>query len=56
MSSYIFFNGEVIKNLYPEMEIYPDVVVRTQILEKYYKNGKTADYLVDGNADKPYSF
>ena len=52
----ISVNGEVIKNLKPEMEVYPDVVVRTQILEKYYKDGKTADYLVDGNADKPYSF
>jgi hypothetical protein len=52
----ISVNNEVIKNLKPEMEVSPDVVVRTQILEKYYKDGKTPDYLVDGNADKPYSF
>ena len=52
----ISVNGEVIKNLKPEMEVSPDTVVRTQILEKYYKDGKTPDYLVDGNADSPYSF
>ncbi|MBP5446141.1 MAG: hypothetical protein J6Y28_08225, partial [Acholeplasmatales bacterium] len=52
----ISVDNEVIKTLNPEMEVSPDVVVRTKILEKYYKDGKTPDYLVDGNADKPYSF
>jgi len=51
----ISVNGEVVKNLKPEMEVSPDVVVRTQILDEYYKKGKT-DYLVDGTTDSPYSF
>ena len=51
----ISVNGEVVKNLKPEMEVSPDAVVKTQILDEYYKKGKT-DYLVDGTTDSPYSF
>ena len=52
----IFVNGEKIKNLKPEMEVYHDFVVRTQICEKNYKDGKISEFLVDRNADSPYKF
>ena len=42
----ISVNNEVIKKLKPEMEVLPLVVVRTQILEQYYKQGKALDYIV----------
>ena len=36
----IFVNDEVVEKLKPEMEILSDSAVKTEILPKYYKNGK----------------
>ena len=52
----LYLNNELINNLKPEMEVSPDAVVRTKILEKYYKDGKTSDVLIDGNVDTNYIF
>ena len=52
----LYLNNELIKNLKPEMEVSPDAVVRTKILEKYYKDGKTSDILIDRNVDTNYIF
>ena len=43
----LYLNNELIKNLKPEMEASPDAVVRTTIIERYYKDGKTSDVLID---------
>ena len=52
----VYVNDELVKDLNPEMEVSPDEVVTTKILEKYYKDGKNSSVLVDGNADIPYVF
>ena len=51
----IYLNNELIVELKPEMEVSPDVVVKTEILEKYYKNGSNEE-LLDGNTDENYIF
>ena len=51
----ISLNGEKIESLAPEMEVSPDVVVRTNILKKYYQEGSTTN-LLDGTADLNYIF
>ena len=51
----IFLNGVEIKSYKPEMEVSPDKVVRTEILDKYYKD-KSNNVLLDGIADKNYVF
>ena len=51
----IYLNDEKIENLNPLMEVYPDAVVRTKILDKYYKKGSTTN-LLDGTADSNYIF
>ena len=51
----IYLNNELIVDLKPEMEVSPDVVVKTEILEKYYKNGSNEE-LLDGNTDANYLF
>ena len=52
----IYLNDELINDLKPEMEVSPDAVVRTKILEDYYKDGKSSDVLKDGTVDNPYVF
>ena len=52
----IYVNNELVKKLSPEQEVSPDEVVRTKILEKYYKDGKSSAVLLDGPADKNYEF
>ena len=51
----IYLNNELIIDLKPEMEVSPDVVVKTEILEKYYKKGSNEE-LLDGNTDTNYIF
>ena len=51
----IFLNGVEIKSYKPEMEVYPDEVVRTVILDKYYKD-KSNNTLLDGIAGQNYVF
>ena len=51
----IYVNKILVENLSPQMEVSPDAVVRTQILEKYYKEGSTS-VLLDGTADSNYIF
>ena len=51
----IFLNGVEIKSYKPEMEVSPDAVVRTKILDKYYKD-KSNNVLLDGTAGKNYVF
>ena len=51
----VYLNNELIVDLKPEMEVSPDVVVKTEILEKYYKNGSNNE-LLDGNTDTNYIF
>ena len=51
----IFLNKEEIKDLNPKMEVSPDVIVKTEILEKYYKKGSKTN-LLDGTADEDYPF
>ena len=52
----IYVNNELVKKLNPEQEVSPNAVVRTKILEKYYKDGKSSAVLKDGIADKNYEF
>ena len=52
----IYVNDELVESLKPEMEVLPDSVVKTEILPKYYKDGKTSAVLVDGNTDTNYVF
>jgi len=52
----VYVNDVLVKDMNPEMEVSPDEVVRTKILEKYYKDGKNSSVLLDGNADIPYVF
>ena len=40
-------------SLHPLMEVYPDEVVKTEILPPYYKDGKNSSVLKDGYADEP---
>ena len=51
----VYVNDELVKDLNPKMEVSPDAVVVTKILEEYYKNIST-EVLLDGNADKNYVF
>ena len=51
----IYLNKEKIEDLNPLMEVYPDAVVRTNILEKYYQKGSSVN-LLDGTADSNYFF
>ena len=51
----VYLNNELIVDLKPEMEVSPDVVVKTEILSKYYKNGSNEE-LLDGNTDTNYIF
>ena len=51
----LYLNNELITDLKPEQEVSPDAVVRTNILEKYYKDGSKTN-LLDGNADTNYVF
>ena len=46
----------IVTDMSPEMEVSPDEIVRTKILEQYYKDGKNSSVLLDGNADIPYVF
>ena len=52
----IYVNNELVKKLSPEQEVSPNAVVRTKILENYYKDGKSSAILKDGTADKNYEF
>ena len=52
----IYVNDELVKDLKPLMEVYPDEVVRTEILQPYWKDGKNSSVLKDGYADKDYVF
>ena len=52
----IYVNNQLVKKLSPEQEVSPNEVVRTKILEKYYKDGKSSAVLLDGTADKNYEF
>ena len=52
----VYVNDELVKNLKPKMEVSPDAVVVTKILEEYYKDGKSSAVLIDGNADTNYVF
>ena len=51
----ISIDGVLVNNLKPEMEVSPNVIVKTEIIDKYYKD-KTNNELLDGNADKNYIF
>jgi len=51
----IYVNNVLVEKLHPEMEVSPNIVVETVILENYYiPNSKTQ--LLDGNADNNYIF
>ena len=52
----VYVNDELVKDLHPLMEVYPDEVVRTEILQPYWKDGKNSSVLKDGYADKDYVF
>ena len=52
----IYINDKLMDKLHPLMEVYPDEVVKTQILPPYYKDGKNSSVLKDGYADEPYVF
>ena len=47
----LYLNNELIKNLKPEMEVSPDAIVRTKKNERYYKDGKISEALIEGNID-----
>ena len=51
----ISIDGVLVNNLKPEMEVSPNVIVKTEIIDKYYKD-KTNNELLDGNTDKNYIF
>jgi len=51
----IYIDNVLINSLHPEMEVSPNVVVETKILEEYYKSGSNTE-LKDGNADTNYVF
>ena len=51
----IYIDSILINNLHPEMEVSPNVIVKTVILEQYYKTGSKVD-LINGNADTNYIF
>ena len=51
----ISINGELVKNLSPEMEVSPNTVVKTEILDEYYLN-KANNELKEGDADHNYVF
>ena len=51
----IYINDTLVENLNPEMEVSPNQVVETKILEKYYKTNSNVE-LLDGNADMNYLF
>ena len=51
----IYVENELVKDLSPEMEVSPNTVVKTKILEEYYKEQSDTD-LLDGNADNNYIF
>ncbi|MBR3661202.1 MAG: hypothetical protein IKN63_04835, partial [Bacilli bacterium] len=51
----IYINNTLVENLHPEMEVSPNEVVETKILEKYYKSNSNTE-LLDGMADITYQF
>ena len=51
----IYVNNVLVEGLHPEMEVSPNVVVKTEILKKYYKPNSDTE-LIDGNADNNYIF
>ena len=52
----VYVNGVLVQNQHPLFEVYADVPYSTQILEKYWKDPKSSEVLVDGTADTTYVF
>ncbi|MBO6244031.1 MAG: hypothetical protein J6O41_05665, partial [Clostridia bacterium] len=51
----IYIDNTLVNKLRPEMEVSPNVIVKTIILEQYYKKNSNTE-LLDGNADENYIF
>ena len=51
----IYIDNTLVNKLSPEMEVSPNVIVKTTILEQYYKQNSNTE-LLDGNADENYIF
>ena len=51
----IYINNTLVQSLSPEMEVSPNAVVKTTILDKYYKPNSDTE-LKEGNSDSNYIF
>ena len=51
----IYIDNTLVTKLNPEMEVSPNVIVKTIILDQYYKKNSDTE-LLDGNADENYIF